>query len=90
MVELLLTLILQSGPAIEKVLVDDIGLSRGKIRIVLQFAAKQQMILKLRQDADKSQALSRERSAVLRQRIDGILRDRAEKAANAPKLDTPK
>ena len=90
MFELLLALILQSGPAIEKVLIEDIGLSRGKIQIVLQFAAKQQVLLKRRQDADKSQALSRERSAAVRQRVDGILRDRAEKAAKAQELDPPK
>lgn len=90
MIEALLALVLQSGSVIERFLIEDIGLSRAQIQIVLQYTAKQQALNKMRQEVDRRHNQSVERSAAIRQRVDAILRGRAKKAAEAQEPDLPK
>ncbi len=87
---LLLTLALQTGPAIEKVLIENFALSRVEIQHSWQAAVNRQAISKKRQVLAEEMRLSRERSAALRQRTDEILRERAKKAGEAQEPDLPK
>ena len=87
---LVLAMVLQSGPAIEKVLIENFALSRVGIQVAWQAAVNMQSISKRREVLAEEMRLSRERSAALRQRVDEVLRDRAKKAAEAQEPDLPK
>ena len=90
MFNLLLALILQTGPAIEKVSIEQFGLSRVQIQVAWQGAANRQSILKKRQVLAEEMRVSRARSAALRQRTDEILRERARQAGEAQEPGLPK